>query len=89
MSPDELHEHRITTLERQGLIRDEEIRNLSELAAARDERIANLAKENGELRIEVRDARAGVRTLIVILVGFAFTVAGSAVALALTLGGPS
>lgn len=54
----------------------------------RDERAARAeAVEKLDARVEKSDDR--VRLLIMVLVGFAFTVAASAVTLALSLGGPS
>lgn len=64
-------------------------RSLAGLVAVSGSQIIDLREEVGGLRAEVKDARAGVRTLVLVLVGFAFTVAGSAVALALTVGGPT
>ena len=59
-----------------------------EAATARAERGA-LAQRLDEHDRDIESARDGVRTLILVLVGFAFTVAGSAILLALTLGNHS
>lgn len=52
-------------------------------------RIRRLEQDVRDLRADLEKSRDGVRTLIMVLVGFAFTVAASAVALAFSLGGPS
>lgn len=80
---------RLEHLEELVARQEDEIRGLTELHAAQGERLAALRESQVGLREELKDARAGVRTLVMVLVGFAFTVAGSAVTLALTLGGPS
>lgn len=63
-------------------------RQLAGLVAVNASQIVDLRDEVAGLRAEVKEARSGVRTLVLVLVGFAFTVAGSAVALAFTVGGP-
>lgn len=62
-------------------------RGLAAVVAVNESQLQDMRNDITELRTEVRDARAGVRTLVLALVGFALTVAGSAVGLALTLGG--
>lgn len=64
----------------------EQIRRLQQdVRDLRDEH----AEDFRQLREAVEKSRDGVRTLILVLVGFAFTVAASAVGLAFSLGGPS
>lgn len=87
MSTDE-QERRIQRLERDA---DQALavgRRAHDAAIVQGAQVLALQGDITELRAEMISARAGVRTLVLVLVGFAFTVAGSAVTLALTLGGP-
>ena len=60
---------------------------LAETAGAHDARITSLEGVARDLRDDLKGVRDGQRTLVMVLVGFAFTVAGSAIALAVALGG--
>jgi hypothetical protein len=62
-------------------------RRLQEASVVQGVQLLAAQDDVRELRDEVKEARAGVRALIMVLVGFAFTVAGGAVLLALTVGG--
>ena len=87
MSPDD--EYRLRHIETTATSAAATAHALAGAVAITGSKIIDLDKDITDLRAEVKDARAGVRTLVLVLVGFAFTVAGSAVALALTLGGPA
>lgn len=64
----------------------EQIRRLEQdVRDLREERI----RETAILHARIDKAESRVGTLVMVLVGFAFTVAGSALALALSLGSPS
>lgn len=60
---------------------------LAETAGAHEARITGLEGLARDLREDIKVVRDGQRTLIIVLVGFAFTVAGSAIGLAIALGG--
>lgn len=87
-------ERRITGLERElhDLEREHDasaagIGKLAETQAAQRADLDALHQQVRDLREDVGTIREGQRTLIMVLVGFAFTVAGSAIGLALALGG--
>jgi len=82
------HDRRILRLERDAELALQVGQRAHEAAIAQGVQILAIQGDITELREEIIAARAGVRALIMVLIGFAFTVAGSAVGLALTLGGP-
>jgi uncharacterized membrane protein YccC len=63
------------------------IGKLAETQAAQRVDMDSLHQSVRDLRDDVKVIRDGQRTLVMVLVGFAFTVAGSAIGLALALGG--
>lgn len=87
MSQDD--EYRLRSIEGNAAEAVVAARDLRERVGVQGTKLEEMRSDITELRAEVKDARAGVRTLVLVLVGFAFTVAGSAVALALTLGSPA
>jgi uncharacterized membrane protein YccC len=60
---------------------------LAETQSAQRADMDALHRSVRDLREDVATIRDGQRTLVMVLVGFAFTVAGSAIGLALALGG--
>lgn len=69
---------------------DDELNALQEeLREQRREIAATITSLRGDHTADMKSLRDGQRTLILVLIGFAFSVAGSAVTLALALGGPS
>lgn len=86
MSPDD--EYRLRSIEGNAAEAVVAARELRGVVAVQGSEIKDLRNDISDIKSEVKDARAGVRTLTMVLVGFAFTVAGSAVALALSLGSP-
>lgn len=88
MSPDD-QDRRILRLERDAEEALHVGRRAHEAAIGQSIQILGIIQDIEGIRGENKETRMAYRTLVLVLVGFAFTVAGSAVGLALTLGGPS